>query len=333
MNKFEYAMPQDIPQALSSVQHSGAVFKAGGVDLLDLMKEGIIAPSRLVHINNIEALKVISRTKDGGLALGANLTIAEIAELRELSGAHQALPQAAGSTATPQIRNLATLGGNLCQETRCWYFRDQNFSCSHKGGSQCFALQGENYYHALFDNKSGCVRVNASSISIALVALGAKLRITSAESSRDVSVAEFLVAPSQDIEKTHILERGEIIEAIILPASKPHQRSFYYKQKEKQSFDWPVAEVAVSWVQKGGVCENPTVILGAAAPTPWRSKKAEAVLAGQKITKKLAEKAAQAAMSEATPLSQNANRAKVFEAVIARVISWAGGVDPLQEGK
>jgi xanthine dehydrogenase YagS FAD-binding subunit len=329
MNNFEYGQPENIDQALQQLDTPGAVLKAGGVDLLDLMKEGIAAPKRLVNVRNLTELKFIEGDSKKGVRIGPSVTLAEIAGSQNLKGSYDCLVQAAEGAATPQIRNMATIGGNICQRPRCWYFRSDDFDCARKGGSVCYAVDGENQYHSIFNNSDGCVIVNPSSMAVALMALDAKIKISNGKDKKQVSVNEFLVAPAKDITKEHILEKGDLITEIELPKMNTNAISFYFKQKEKQACDWPLAEVAVVLEMNGKMCKSARVLLGAAAPLPIRSEAAEKVLTGQTISLGTAKSAAEAALKDATPLSRNAYKVHIFRAVIARSICWAVGIDPL----
>lgn len=328
MNKFEFAIPQKLDDAFSFLKTKNAFVKAGGIDLLDLMKEGITTPQRLVNIRDLEELKFIKPDNAGALRMGPTVTLAELASHPVIQEKYRALAQAAGEAATPQVRNSATLAGNLCQRPHCWYFRSADFDCLRKGGDTCFAVDGENQYHAIFGNEDGCVIVHPSAVAVALSALQASLKITNGKHTREISMDEFFVRPAQDITKENNLQADEIITEIILPPITGGVKSFYFKQKEKQAFDWPIADVAAVLTVKQGTCRDARIVLGAAAPVPWRIQKAEEVLKNKTITVKLAKEAARAALNDATPLSGNAYKVTVFKTMIYRTICWAAEIDP-----
>lgn len=329
MRKFEYAQPENVANVFPLLDKPDSVLKAGGVDLLDLMKEGIVQPNRLVNIRSLPELKFMREEKDGW-HLGPAVTLAELADNPKLnSGPYRCLSQAAAGAATPQIRNMATLAGNLCQRPRCWYFRSEDFHCARKGGDICFAMDGENQYHAIFGNQDGCAIVHPSAIAVALSAFGAKLTIKDGKKERQIAISDFFVPPATDITREHILKPTELITDIILPKPTGNTVSFYFKQKEKQAFDWPISEVAVVLEMDGNTCRDARIVLGAAAPIPWRIEKAENKLKGKTIGVELARRAADAALQDATPLSQNGFKVPVFRAVIYRTICWAASVDPL----
>jgi xanthine dehydrogenase YagS FAD-binding subunit len=319
MNSFEWTNARTVDEAIAQLGGSSVVVKAGGVDLLDRLKEGLETPQRLVNIRNIAGLDRIRDDPKEGLRIGPLVTLARLASDPIVMRRYMALAESAGHAATPQIRNMATVGGNLLQRPRCWYYRSEQFHCLKKGGARCFAIEGENQYHAIFDNKL-CAIVHPSGVATALVALGAKLELTGAKGQREVSLEEFFIKPEQDVRRENTLRGDELVTEIRVPAPTSNQRSAYLKQREKESFDWPIAEVAVSLLCAGNSCSQASIVLGAAAPVPWRARGAEAALADQVISLETARAAAKAALDGATPLSQNAYKLPVFEAVIRRAI-------------
>jgi len=317
LNAFEYVEAASVQDALREAEN-GAVIKAGGVDLLDRMKEGIDAPRRLVNIRHVRGLDRIAE-ENGGLRIGPLVTLAQLHRSEAVRRRYTALAEAAEHSATPQIRNMATIGGNLLQRPRCWYFRSADFHCLRKGGDKCFAQDGENQYHAIFDNQL-CAIVHPSSLAMPLIAFGAQVELTSAKGKRNVAVEDFFVTPEQDVTREASIQPGEIITAITVPAPANGTASAYYKQGEKESFDWPLAAVAVALEMNGGTCTKANVILGFAAPTPLRAKSAEAKLNGAAISEDVARAAAKEAIVGATPMTNNAYKVPIFEAVVRRTI-------------
>jgi xanthine dehydrogenase YagS FAD-binding subunit len=331
MNKFSWYEAKSIEDALAQVNKTvseelvypsgeAAVIKAGGVDLLDLMKEGLVQPKKIVNILNIPGLDKIEYDKDDGLVLGANVTLAEIESDKVIYKKYYALHKAVAHAATPQLRNMATLGGNLAQRTRCWYFRSEDHYCVRKGGGKCFAKVGENENHAIFNN-STCASIHSSSVSTALVALNASVAITNAKGeSKIVSMDEFFVNPDDDTTRENILLADEIITAVLIPKPKKGTRSSYIKQGARESYDWATADVAVVLEMDGAKCKNASIVLGAAAPVPFRAKKAEKKLKGENINDEIAMVAAYTAVSNATPLSQNKYKIPLFQSIIKKAI-------------
>jgi xanthine dehydrogenase YagS FAD-binding subunit len=318
MNRFEWTNARTVEEAVAQLDGSARI-KAGGVDLLDLLKEGLESPARLVNIRNIAGLDQVLDDPKEGLRIGPLVTLARLSSDPVVRRRYMALADAAGHAATPQIRNMATVGGNLLQRPRCWYFRSEQFHCLKKGGTRCFAIEGENQYHAIFDNKL-CAIVHPSGVATALVALGARLELTGPKGKREIALEEFFITPEKNVRRENSLEANELVTEIRVPAPADGMRSAYLKQREKESFDWPVAEVAVALACSGNRCSQASIVLGAAAPVPFRARGAEAALNGQAVNPETARAAAKAATSGATPLSQNAYKVPVFEAVIRRAI-------------
>ena len=317
MKPFEWADATSVEQAVS-LTVKGSAFKAGGVDLVDLMKERLFEPSRIINLNTMPEWNFIKDDPSAGLKIGPLVTLAQLCEHDAIRKRYTALALAAGHAATPQIRNMATLGGNLLQRPRCWYFRHEEFHCRKKGGERCFAQDGENQYHAIFNN-SLCAIVHPSATATPLMAMGATFDI-SGKQKRTVSAEEFFTLPSVDLHRENQLEPGELVTQINVPAPSANDKSFYIKQGEKESFDWPVAEIAAVLEMDGDTCKKASIVLGAAAPVPRRAKEAEAALTGQKVDEKSARDAAEAALKEATPLANNGYKVPLFKVVIARAI-------------
>jgi xanthine dehydrogenase YagS FAD-binding subunit len=297
-----------------------SIVKAGGIDLLDLLKENLLAPGTIINLKEIPDLDTIVEA-DGRLRIGPMVTLAKLAVHPLVQQRAAILAAAAAVSASPQIRNVATLGGNLLQRPRCWYFRAAEFHCSRKGGNHCFALFGENQYHAIFDNQF-CAIVHPSTTATALVALGASIELTDAQgATRKVRLEDFFVLPTLDIERENDLQPHEILTAIELPRLPASIRAAYLKQGEKDSFDWPLADVAaVLDFDADRRCKSAAIILGAAAPAPHRAKAAEAALLGKPIDAGTASEAARAALAGATPLAKNAYKLPLFETLVRRAI-------------
>ncbi|MEO5936096.1 MAG: FAD binding domain-containing protein [Terriglobales bacterium] len=323
MNRFAWSEARTVQEAIAQAGE-GVLFKAGGVDLVDRLKEGLDAPKQLVNIRNVKELSRLT-TDASGLRIGPLVTLAQLDADANVRRQYTALADAAGHAATPQIRNMATVGGNLLQRPRCWYFRSQTFHCLKKGGNRCFAQDGENEYHAIFDNAL-CAIVHPSATAAALIALGATIELTSGKGKRQAKLEEFFTLPTDGILRENSLQAGELLTEIRVPTPKAGARSAYMKLGEKESFDWPLAEVAVVLEQTGGKVAKANVILGAASPIPRRAKEAEAALMGKTVSVDTATAAAKAALTGATPLARNGYKLPIFEAVIRRTILAAAGV-------
>ena len=324
MNKFTFVDCTTVTEALDQLA-PGATVKAGGIDLLDLMKDGIVTPPRIVNIRNIAGLRGISATAQG-LHLGPLSTLSEIAAHPEIQRSYTALSDAAGHAATPQVRNMATVGGNIMQRPRCWYFRSSDFDCKKKGGTsdECHAHAGENQYHAVMNN-SACAMVHPSSTAVPLLAMNAEIKLTSKRGERTVAMRDFYVPPEKSLTNETVVQPGELITSIFVPSPETGTRSAYQKYGEKESFDWPLADAGVVLVLDGARCRKASIVLGVAAPTPIRATAAEAILTGKTIDEATARAAGRAAMQGATPLSQNGFKTQLFETAIYRTVLLAAG--------
>ncbi|HTQ48663.1 MAG TPA: FAD binding domain-containing protein, partial [Polyangiaceae bacterium] len=275
--RFEWTNPHDLGDALAQLGPT-SVPKAGGVELMDLLKENLVSPARLVNLRGIQGLDKVEDHGAQGFRIGPLVTLAILAVDGGLRGRYRAVADAAGHAATPQIRNMATLGGNLLQRPRCWYFRSEHFECRRKGGGHCFAMNGENQYHAVFAH-SACAAVHPSSLAPALMALGASVELTSPRGKRVVPLEQLYVPAETVTVRDTVKEDDEILTAVLLPATTAG--SAYVKHAEKESYDWPLVEAAVALDRDGGgKVTRASVLLGAVAPVPWRARAAEAALVG-----------------------------------------------------
>ncbi len=323
MNSFILADCTTVDAALSQLK-DGAVVKAGGVDLLERMKNGTVQPSKLVNIRNISALRGIHE-EDNGLTIGALTTLAEISEHPVIREQYQILSDACGHAATPHIRNMATLGGNLLQPVQCWYYRSADFQCLRKGKEFCFAFDGLNQYHAIMDYGT-CPSVAPSSAAVALLALNASVMLTSAKNGkRIVPLKDFYVQPDANPTKFSVIEPDELLMSVSFARPVAGTRSAYQKYGEKESFDWAIADAGVLLEMDGNICRRAVVTMGAASPVVRRSAEAEAALAGKPITEETARAAGKAAMATVQPLSQNAYKVDMFPIAIYRTILLAAG--------
>jgi len=317
MQSFEWVEARSIEEATAllaaTTRDAPVIAKAGGMDLLDLMKEGIVQPARVVNLRSLESLRSV-RLDDRGMQLGALMTLAEIARHPGISKQYRALAEAAQHAATPQVRNAATMGGNLLQRSRCWYFRNEHF---HKLAS---ADHSEHQYHAIFDNRQ-TVMVHASTPATALVAYDASVHLTLAGgTSRKVVLADFLIPPSMTHDRDTVIADGEVLTHVSVPALPRHTRCAYHKQTERDSYDWPICDVAVVLQMDGNQIGAARIVMGWVAPTPRRALESEKMLVGKELTEDSAAAAARAAVREATPLAKNAYKVQVLETVIKRTL-------------
>lgn len=302
-------------EASALLAKPGASALAGGVDLLGEMKDGIRAPEHLVNLRTIPGLDRVE-TNDRGWRIGATALLADLASHEGLRKDLPGLCEAAAAVATPQIRNQGTIGGNLAQRPRCWYYRAAEFSCVKKGGKGCPAEEGENRYLAILGG-GPCHIVHPSDCAPMLVALGARIFLRGPDGGRDLPVADFYELPSKNAACEFTLKPGEFIEAVEVPVALP--RSTYVKLRERDSFDFAIAACAVAGRIEGDRFTDARVVLGGVAPVPWRSAAAESNLVKNTIAGSV-EPASNAAVDGAKPLSQNAWKVPMAKAAVARAI-------------
>ncbi len=312
---FSYLRAKSVNEAVRALAAPGARLHAGGTDLLGCLRDGVIKADKVVSLAGVPGLRGISTPAAGGLRIGAMTPLAEVAASRPVIDGYAVLAQAAASAASPQLRNQGTLGGNLCQRPRCWYFRG-DFPCLRKGGNACFAAAGQNQYHAIFGG-SVCFMVHPSDTAVALVALGARVRIAGPAGARIVPVANFFVLPEKNVRKENVLEHNEILTDILLPPAEPRTKSVYRKVRSRGSWDFALASIAMVVKFDGvGTVQRARVVLGGAAPIPWRSEAAEQALTGAKVSAEAAARAAEAAVKGAQPLGQNEYKVALFRGIV-----------------
>jgi xanthine dehydrogenase YagS FAD-binding subunit len=313
LTNFSFIRPKSLKEAMKQLSSSGVGILAGGTDLLGCLRDHVFDVRKLVSVNGLKELKGITRTSDNGLRIGALTTISDVVEHPAVNERYTALAQAARSVASPQLRNQGTIGGNLCQKPRCWYYRG-DFHCLRQGGKTCFAVSGENQYHCILGG-GPCFIVHPSDIASALVAFDASVRITGPKGSRTVPVEKFHVLPRVDVHKETVLKQGEIVTEIILPPNRG-SRSSYRKIRARASWDFALAGLALAVRFKDGAVANARAVLSGAAPIPWRSREIEAAITGKKLDVDVITAAAVAAMKNAQPLAENDYKVALFRGMI-----------------
>jgi xanthine dehydrogenase YagS FAD-binding subunit len=329
MRAFEHVSAASAEEALAELnahQDSEARFIAGGTDLLTLMKADLVAPAQLIDLKTLTHLRGIRRQPDGALQIGALTTLAAIERDTTFAGALPMLIQAIRDAATPQLRAMATIGGNLLQQYRCWYYRD-GLNCWLAGGDECFAPKGQNQYHAIFQS-SPCAATHPSDLAPALIALDASVTIQSQAGERELLVEGLLSAPTNDRRLAHTLGQGEIITRVNIPAPSPAARGVYLKAMDRQAWSFALASVAARLALEGDTVREARIVLGGVANTPWRARDAEATLIGQSITSELAAQAAALAVQGAAPLTLNGYKVRLARELIRRAILQAAGREP-----
>ncbi len=321
MDAFEYASPSSLKEAialLGSDWEDASVF-AGGTDLISLLKDDIEETKRLVSIKKVGELHAV-RNDNGALRIGAAVTIDQLLLASDVRKGFPAITDAADGIRSPQLRNMGTVAGELCQRPRCWYYRNGfGFLALDKDGKSLVA-QGDNRYHAIFGNSGPAKFVSPSSLAPALVALGAQLHIEGASGGRDVSVADFFVIPQKPDQREHALAPNEIVTEIIVPAASRGMRSATYEVRQKEGMDWPLAAAAVALKMNGNTVQSARIVLGHVAPKPWPADDAAKWLEGKTINEETAAKAGDAAAQGATPLSRNGYKVQLVRVSVKRAL-------------
>lgn len=318
MKNFEIAQPQSAEQVLALLSKGGEKISlmAGGTDLLTEIKEGVVEPDLVVDLGAIKELAFIRKGRDG-MHIGAMTTVADLASDPAIRTDYPGLHEAAFSVATPQLRNVGTVGGNLCQRPRCWYYRDAKFFCRKKGGSQCFASRGRNKYHAIFGGGI-CHIVYPSDLAPMLIALDADVVIVSPGGEKVLPLGEFYALPSKNVRRENNLNPNEFLREVRIPPAKKGDRSTYVKLKERETWDFALASAAVKATVAGGSFSDVKIILGGVAPIPWRLEKVEQGIMKRKLNESLIKEAARAALQEARPLEENAYKIALVETLLVR---------------
>jgi xanthine dehydrogenase YagS FAD-binding subunit len=314
MNNFSYVKAASLAEAIKALSAKGARLHAGGTDLLGCLRDEIIQADKVVSISGLKELRGISARADGGLKIGALTTLTEIAADRSVAAKYAALVQAAASVGTPQIREQGTIGGNLCQRPRCWYFRG-DLQCFKKGGSTCYAMNGENQYHVIFGG-GPCFAVHPSDVAVALVALQAQLTVTGPAGSKIVRSENFFVRPGKSLDKENILLPGEIVTGIQIPPVTGDGKSGYRKVRTRGSWDFAQASVAAVLLFDNDVVRTARIVLGGVAPHPWRADAAEKVATGKKLDAAAAAAIAEAAVVGANPMSGNGYKVDMVKGAV-----------------
>ncbi len=326
MRAFEFASPtsKDQVSALLGSQWGEVEILAGGTDLVSLMKDDITTPHRLVNIKGIKELRGVNLGKDL-VSIGALTTLAEIADDATLKKQYPALAEVANDAASPQIRNLATLGGNLCQRPRCWYFRSGHGLLAQGANGKSLALEGDNRYHAILGNDGPAYFVSPSTVAPVLIAYRATVTIQGPKGTREVPLEKFFVIPKTEQEREHDLKPNEIVTEIILPGKTPGPvHAAIYEVRQKEAFDWPYVTAAVALTMNGDSVSSARVVMGHVAPVPWVSAEAAEALAGKKITAESADAAAKAAVAKAKSLGHNTHKIQLVQVAVKRAILKAG---------
>ncbi len=329
MKAFEWANAGTVEEAVKLLTPADASVDpdqkphamGGGQDLLTSMKAYIVQPSRVVNLKTIAGLNKIEDDGKGGLKIGALTTLSELEENADVRARFPGLSEAAESIATPQIRNLGTVGGNLCQRPRCWYFRLENFKCLKKGGTQCFAdVGGEDKYNAILGGGPSYF-VHPSDLAPMLIALNSEVTLVGPAGPRTLPLEEFFVLPKVTVRQENVLKDGEIVTEVHVPPPSPGSRSTYLKFKERDSLDFAMSAVAAAvTLRPDKTVGDARLVLGGVAPIPWRVSDAEKNLIGKKLDDQTLSQTAEIALQDASPMSQNAYKIDLTQTLIRRAL-------------
>lgn len=345
MKAFDYASPASVDDALKALGAESTVALSGGTDLISRMKDYLTTPKRVVYLKDIKDLAGVSKASGGGLDIGAGTRLADIVASKEIAESYPALRQAALEVGTPQIRNMATVGGNLLQRPRCWYFRNgfgllggkkENKSLIRELEGEYAPIDvadeqhnghlvrlGDNRYHAIFMTDGDALFVNPSSLAAPLIALGAKATLVGPKGERTVAVEELYQVPKKEGDSELTVASGELLTKVSIPPAKGKNAS--YEVRQKQAHDWPLVLASVNVEMDGDKVSKARVIIYGVAPIPWRSEAAEKAITGSAITMESAATAATAAVKDAKPLSMNGYKVELTKTAVKRALLAAIG--------
>jgi len=324
MRAFTNASPRDVSHAMTLVTDARkanrtVALAGGGSYLLGMMKERLVTPDVFISLKSIQGLDQVKPAPGGGVTIGGLITLDALAHAAVIRERYTVLAEAAESVATPQIRNVGTLAGNICQRPWCWYYRN-GFKCLKNGGNTCYSVTGENEFHAIFGGGPSYI-VHPSDTAPALVALDATFRIVGPAGERNVPAGEFFTLPAADASRENVLKDGEMLASITLPSARKNVRSTYHKVLDREAWTHAVVSAAILLEVEKDTCRRARVVLGGVAPIPWRLPEVEKLLVGQRVTPDMAAKAGEAAVSGARPLAKNGYKVPLTRAVVARTLS------------
>lgn len=321
MRPFAILSPATLDEARNALSEGagGTAVLAGGTDILGEVKEGTASPTSLVDITRLEGLSGIQVADGGGASIGSLATLAQIEADSGIRSNYSALAQAAASVATPQIRNVGTLGGNLCQRPRCWYYRSPQFNCLKKGGDACYAVDGLNKYHAIFGG-DGCHIVHPSDTAVALTALDASVETFGPQGQRQIHISEFLVGPGTNMLSETGLDPGEIVTRALLPPAAG-ARSIYIKAKERQAYDFALVSVAASISVEDDTVASAGLALGGVAPVPYALPHVSDAIVGSAVSEVNPQELGRIAVRNARPMSDNTYKIRLASNLVAKAIT------------
>jgi xanthine dehydrogenase YagS FAD-binding subunit len=322
MNAFDFAAPTSVEDAVKLLGGQNTEALSGGTDLISRMKDYVASPGTVVYLKDVKPLGGISGNPASGLTIGAGTLLGEIVENKAIKGDYPALWQSTLEVGTPQIRNMATIGGNLLQRPRCWYFRNGNGLLATKDGKS-LVREGDNRYHAIFMTEGNALFVSPSSLAVPLIALGATATITGPKGDRTVPVEDLYQVPKNEGDRELTVAPGELLTKIMIPPAKGKNAS--YEVRQKQAHDWPLVMASVNLTMDGERVSSARVVLYGVAPVPWRSASAEKAIGGKSISPETAADAGEAAVEGAKPLSMNGYKLALVKTSVKRALLAAAG--------
>ncbi len=320
MENFSYVNATTIEQvpALLGRTWDDAVVMAGGTDLVGEMKDYAASPKRVVNLKTIDGLSYI-RQDDDALRIGALTTLTDVLTDGSVTQAYPVLHQAVSVIASPQIRNMATLAGNILQRPRCWYYRSEDFPCLKKGGARCYAVGGVNTYHAIFGTGPSYI-VHPSDAAPALMALDATVKVLGPRGEKEVVMDDFFTLPEMNIRRENILRPNEVVTELAIPKQEANSKGMYLKVRERDSIDFALVSLAAQMTVENGTCQRASLVFGGVAPVPWRAVEAEQYLRGRRITESRAESAAEAAVEDAKPMPNNSYKVEIAKNLVKQAV-------------
>jgi xanthine dehydrogenase YagS FAD-binding subunit len=322
MKAFEYAAPATVEDAVRLLGGPNSVALAGGTDLIGRMKDYVTSPDRVVYLNDIKALAGISGDPQNGLTIGAGTRLSQIVAHAGVRQSYPALWQATVEIGSPQIRNMSTLGGNLLQKPRCWYYRAGFGLLAVKDG-QSLVRAGDNRYHSIFLTDGNALFVNPSSLAVALAVLDCQAMLCGPKGERTVKVEDLYQVPKRETDSELTIQPGEVLVKLTIPPAKGKSAS--YEARQKQAQDWPLVLASVNLTMTDETVSAAKIYICGVAPIPWRSPAAEKAITGKRLTPESAALAGEAAVEGAAPLSMNAYKVPLTRSVVKRALLLAGG--------
>src|SRR3972149_3062043 len=318
MKSFAYIPANSVKNAVALLGRARGKAKvmAGGTDLVGEMKAETISPEQIVSLKAVPNLNYV-KVEPAGLHIGALTPVSSLAEHKVVKERYPLLAQTAEQIATPQLRNMGTVGGNLCQRPRCWYYRGASFPCLKKGGEICYAVDGENLYHAILDG-GPCYIVHPSDLAISLVALDARVKVAGPKGERTIPLEKFFVLPRVNAKKENILGEDEILTEVQVPPLPATVRGSYVKFKERGAWDFGLVSAAALLDIRDGICREARIVMGSVAPVPYRALRAEQLLRGKRVNEALAAQAGEMAGMAGRPMAQNAYKVKLAQVAVKR---------------